>query len=112
MVDFLTDNLALIMTSLLTIVMAAVVYFARQNSQTVSGTIKLETVQGNVSEIKDEMKGGFDDLKEFIELKERENREEFRRVSSRLESLEREGYNLRWRLEQLEHKNGGTRAPI
>lgn len=112
MADFLDTYLPLIMTAIIGVVVAAVSYFARQNATTVGGTIRLESVSTNLGEVKDEMKNGFNDIKELIELKDRESKEEFRRVAGRLESLEKEGYNLRWRLEQIEHRNGGVKAPV
>jgi hypothetical protein len=114
MVDFLDTYLPLIMSAVIGVIVASVAYFARQNATTVGGTIRLETVQGNVTEIKDEMKSGFNEVKDLIERKEKESQDEFRRISQRLESLEREGYNLRWRLEQLERngRNGGAKSPV
>ena len=116
MVEFdLNIWLPTIMVSIIGIVVAAISYFARQNATTVGGTIRLESVQGDVSDVKSSMEKGFGDVKDLIEKTQVENRMEFREVAKRLEALEREGYNLRYRLDQVEkrvEKSGGSSSAV
>lgn len=112
MADFFETYLPVILSILAIAVFGAISYFVRQNQTTVGGTIRLESVQTDLTGLKEDIKNEFKDVKDFIEIKDRENKEEFRRIATRVESLEREGYNIRWRLEQIEKRNGGGRSAV
>jgi hypothetical protein len=82
--DWVSTYLPWIMTTVIGLVVAAVAYFARQNATTVGGTIRLESVQGNVEDIKGEMNKGFNEIKTMMEKNEIENRAENREMSRRV----------------------------
>lgn len=104
----------MIISTIVVVVLFALNKFSITQKATITGTVRLESVNEDVNELKSQLSKGFESQTEQIDRFRDEMRSEFRNSYTRIEALEREGYNLRWRLEQIEkrQRNGGERSAI
>lgn len=115
MVSFETV-LGWVVPSIITIAITVIVMVRKDFSLTKDKTAKsaftLESQQSDISEIKNDIKQGFDRQSNQMDKRFDEMRAEVKYIYGRIEAAERDIFNIRWRVEQIEKRNGGTKSPV
>ena len=111
--DYLTIILPTVLASIVTFAVLGIKKLGSASEGTLSGTIKLENVQTNVTGLEKKMEKGFERIEELIKTTDTENRHTFNKVWESLEEVRSDIRLSAYRIDQVERKrNGGDKAAI
>ena len=86
MADFIVDYLPIILALVAVVIAPALIYFSRQNTSAITGTIKLETYTRNLDKL------------------EEDQQKNYNLLSEKLDHIIRKQDNHDWRLEKIEEE--------
>jgi uncharacterized membrane-anchored protein YhcB (DUF1043 family) len=116
----LVANAPLIVAIIVGIITPAVIFFSRVNMTNVTGMVKMETVQNDLTYIKRDLKESFVEVKDLIKEKDSQWSESREMLAEKLEEIGRTQGLQDYKISQMQidinnlkaYKNGGGKAPV
>ena len=109
-IDSVATYLPMIIAIALPLLLYSLTKFGKTSEGTITGTIRLEGLKSNMDEIKDEMRDGLNEIKQMVTSSNKEARNEFEKISTRIGQIEGKVSLHEFRLNQAERQRNRDHA--